>query len=177
MNLKKVMGTALVVASMAVASAAFAAEGWQNVDNSAEKVSLVVPSEWSVNVGGETIFAAQGDKIDMTMTKSKKQIATESLNKIMSSAREVLLAEVKADYMKKNPRARLMQCGFVEHPLRSEIRIIATTLDANKERHYQMVSMFLNNHTWYKIVSNYPMNPKPGTAQDIQKCIKSLSFE
>lgn len=177
MNFKKVMGTALVVASMAVASAAFAAEGWQNVDNSAEKVSLVIPSEWSVTTGGDAIFAAQGDKISMTMTKSQKAIATESLNKIMSSARETLLQEVKADYMKKNPRARLMQCGYVEHPLRSEIRVIATTLGADKERHYQMVSMFLVNHHWYKIESNYPMNPKPGTAQDIQKCIRSLSFE
>lgn len=177
MNLKKVMSTALVVASMTMASAAFAAEGWQNVENTAETVSLVVPSEWSVTVGNDAIFTAKGDKIDMTMTKSEKAIATESLNKVMSSAREILLQEVKANYMKKNPRARILQCGFVEHPLRSEIRIIASTLNEAKERHYQMVSTFLVNHYWYRITTNYPMNPKQGTAQDIQKCIKSLSFE
>lgn len=177
MNYKKLMGTALVLGSMVFASAAFAAEGWQNVDNAAEKISLIVPSEWNVTVGGDAIFSAVGGDINMTMTKSPKASSIESLNRIMTVSREKLLQEVKMDFMKKNPRARLLQCGFVEHPLRSEIRIIATVPEVNAERHYQMNSMFLVNHTWYKVVSNYPMDPKPGTAQDIQKCIKSLSFE
>jgi len=182
MNFKKVLSTALVVGSIAVAGTAFAAFSdvtWKQVDNQTDKVSLVVPSEWEVTTGGDSIFSAVGaNGVNMTMTKSEKNIATESLNRIMSVAREKLLQEVKVDYMRKNPRARLMQCGFVEHPLRSEIRIIATVPEAQAERHYQMVSMFLVNHHWYKVVSNYPMNDDSITnVQCIQKAVKSLSFE
>ncbi|MDO4178889.1 MAG: hypothetical protein Q4D21_06825 [Phascolarctobacterium sp.] len=181
MNFRKTLSTALLIGSLAVAGTAFAGisdVAWQNVDNKDAKVSLIVPAPWTVSVGGENIFTAANGDVNMAMTKSEKKISTESLNRVMSSTRERLLAEVKADYMKKHPRARLMQCGFVEHPLRSEIRIIATVPEVEKDRHYQMTSMFLVNHHWYKVESNYPMNDDSiFNVQCIQKAIKSLSFE
>ena len=108
MNYKKLMGTALVFGSMVFASAAFAAEGWQNVDNATEKISLIVPSEWTVTTGGDTIFSAAGGDINMTMTKSPKASSIESLNRIMTVSREKLLQEVKMDFMKKKSSCKTL---------------------------------------------------------------------
>ena len=177
MNFKKSMSAALLVAAMTVAGSAFAAENWQNVNNEAAKISLIVPAEWTVSYDPGTIFTAKGENMSMTMTKSEKKISTQSLNRISTASREMLLQDVRKDYLKKNPRAKLMSCGFVEHPLRSEIRIIASVLDENKDRHYQMTSMFRVDYHWYKVESNYPISTSAAPVEEVKRCIKSLSFE